>query len=253
MAVIPPGDWNSVNRPIVYRRTFTDVQFNSVIGNSTGVRLLIPSATDLALFSDGMRVYVPSGIYAGNFTVLNVGSNGIDIAATFTATASGSVKPMTNDTVTVNAGFVSTHPAHLIFPYQQIAQFTAIPGVNGETKIDVSEFLKKVFKNIMPPVGGRDYRLMIPFDVELSGYFPTTKYCMNSTVTSDALTPKVTFGYTALQNGEPIHFKDGVCMYSIMMRDDEIGPYPLTIYGVDGVGNPGGLGYDAIGSTFTIG
>jgi hypothetical protein len=55
-----------------------------------------------------------------------------------------------------------------------------------------------------------------------------------------------------MQIDEPIHFVDGVVIYSMITYSADIGFYPINVFGLNGQGYIGGLGFDQIGSTFII-
>jgi len=207
----------------------------------------------LANFSVGQRVYIPLGVHAGNYTVLSIDAQGIDIASPYVGSTYGFIRALSSETVKVYAGYDSNHIAYYVYPYRLIAEFDAIPGLNGEVNVDVSDYLKSIFKKVGPPVHGRDYSLILPFKVEFTDVTSGELYCMNSTVKSTALDAQVNGLYSAIQlNDEPTHFANSLSLYSIKVESVETGPYILNIIGTEGTGNPGGLGYDAIGSTFTI-
>lgn len=248
MALIHPPKWNSAHQPIKYRYTFNSYAFTAVNNNGNGAEIVVGAA--VIFFAVGARVYIPSGTYAGTHIVTFINGFGVVLNTAYIANDTGQATPLSNVSATVWAGYAASHDGFATYPLKQLAEITGVPGVNGEIEFDVSGFVKSVFQNIQAPTIGHDFSMSVPFKLVISGEAQVTKYAVNGTFKDSHLAPFDAF-YQVLNARWPIHFEDGVCYYS-MIFDDEHGPHIFNVIGIEGDGNPGGLGFDAIGTTFTI-
>lgn len=207
-------------------------------------------------FSVGQRVHIDSGdpvLYASVYTVQSVGADYIVLNATYVSGTSGQATPMSAKTVYLYAGYDSTHPAYLDNPTRLIATISAPTGINNYIDINVSGYLKGLFKKVTAPVLGPDWKMSTPFYVRIDGTNYSTRYAVNGTLEHGVLNT-LSANYQVMNTREPIHFKNHKVLYSIMRPPfDPRGAHILNIAGVNGSGSIGGLGFDAIGTTFTIG
>jgi hypothetical protein len=255
MALSQPQLWNSVHRPINYRWTFPSYSFSNVIKVGGETRFMLPPAY-VSNFAVGQRVHIDSGspvLYAGVYTVQSLGSDYIVLNATYVSAASGQATPLSAKTVHLYAGYGSTHPAHNDNPDRLIATISAPTGIENYIDINVSGYLKGLFKKVQPPTIGPDWSMSTPFYVIIDSTTYSTRYAVNGTLEHQVLN-NLSAPYEVLNVRTPIHFKDGRCLYSILRPEtDPRGCHVLNVAGIHGAGNIGGLGFDAIGTTFTIG
>jgi len=251
MALITPNTWNSVHRPIEYRVTFNSIFVLSITDNGGYARLNV-GVSYLTQFSVGQRVYIPSGTYAGNWTVREV-SGTVTISAPYSSSGTTFVTPLSNVSAQLWAGYPSTHEGYSDYPFRQIADIVAVPGLEGFVSIDVSGYLKSIFKKIEAPRIGADFRMSCPFRLIVSGYPQDTFYALNGTFDQSVLQNYASY-YSILNARHPIHFANGTCIYSMLWPDTNIyGKHVFNIIGINGTGSPGGLGFDSVGTTFTVG
>jgi hypothetical protein len=251
MALITPNTWNSVHKPIEYRVTFTSYFAISITNNGGYARFNVGSSI-AALFTVGQRVYVPSGPYAGNWTVRDTAGT-VTISAPYSSSGTAFITPLVNVSAQLWAGYQSTHEGYSDYPFRQIADIVAVPGLEGYVSIDVSGYLKSIFKKIEAPRIGADFRMSCPFRLVVSGYSQSTFYALNGTFDQAVLQNYAAY-YEILNARHPIHFANGTCIYSMLWPDTSIhGKHVFNIIGINGTGSPGGLGFDAVGTTFTVG
>jgi len=251
--IIPTQTWQSAHRPIVYRYTFTSFAFASTTPHADGARIFM---LNTSAFTVGQRVFIPSGEYSGNHVVAYIFTNqSIVINTDYISNSTGSVIPLSNIDAEVWAGYPIGHDGYSIYPYRKIAEFVASAGINGEITMDISGYAKSLFKNIGPPQLGVDLNMSFPIYLKVTGLALTTRrYILNGTILPVDLQPHtVTSSPVALQIGLPVHFTNGRSLYSKVENTTSLGLHIVNIIGADGLGNIGGLGFDAIGSTFTIG
>ena len=253
MAFIQPSEkWQAVHQPVVYRKTFTSYAFQSVIDVGGKARLLMTSGA--GNFSVDQRCYIATGVYAGNWSVSGVYANGLLLTADFISADADNITPLSNIDATVWAGYQVGHDGHDIYPYRKIAEFVGVAGINGEVTMDISGYLKSLFKNLGPPRLGVDLTMSFPFDVEVGAEPRLTRYALNATIPSADLQPyTIVANPVALQIGIPPHFTDGRVMYSYINDTVALSQHVVNVMGASGSALIGGIGWDAVGSTFTIG
>ena len=258
MALIDPNLWNSIHRPVIYRYTFTSWAFAVVNDDGTGQAEVVVGLA-WVLFQAGSQVYIPSGIYAGNWVIESTDTNVIVLNRSYIGTDSGTVRQITTMSAELWAGYQSTHEGYVDHPWRKIADFTGVPNMDGEIEMDVSGYLRSMFKEIQPPRMGHDFTMSVPFrlvaeDPITGSPLPQTdRYGLNGTFDQVALQSYDDY-HKVLNAREPIHFVDGVCVYSMIWQDTtQHGEHIFNVLGINGDGSPGGLGFDAIGTTFTVG
>jgi hypothetical protein len=250
MAITLPNLWNSVHRPIIYTFApeYTFVAAGNYLGN---LQLIISPLSNVDNFIVGTNAIIPSGIYAGTHKVLSISGNALLLDTTYTAGAGGTVIS-TRVPVNLYAGYDAAHPGFTDYPYGLVASITAIRGADGNCKVDVSGFLKSVFKEIKAPRIGRDFQMSIPFALFVGLESHTTRYALNGTFKQDDLAAYDAAG-KILNAREPIHFQNGKTIYSMIWQDTaEFGEHIVNIAATPGTGNVGGIGFLEIGTTFTI-
>ena len=247
-----PDFWNSVHRPIIYRYYYDSYYFAAAGASGSNTDFVLANPSHAANFSVGQRVNIPTGIYTGNYTVQSIAGNAIRLNVTYTAGASGQLAPMSNIAVELWAGYPVGHPAYDDNPERKIADVVGVPSVYPYAEINVSGFLKGLFKKVTPPVLGPDWAMSSPFFVKVGGATYTTKYAINGTWKQDILNNGSGF-FAILNARDPIHFKDGTCIYSALRPLDVRGGHIANFIGVQGAGEIGGLGFSEIGTTFVIG
>ena len=251
MALSPPNKWNSVHRPIVYKFSNVSIFALSITDNGGFARFNV-GASYISQFSVGQRVYIASGTYQGNWTVTDA-TGTVTLNAPYSTSGTAFLIPLTNITAQLWAGYQATHEGYADYPFKKIADIVAVPNLTGTTDIDVSGYLVSIFKKIEAPRIGADFRMSVPFRLVVSGYPQTTYYALNGTFPQDQL-QAFDSNFAILNARVPIHFNNGVCMYSMIWPDTATdGEHIFNIVGMHGTGSPGGLGFDAIGTTFTVG
>lgn len=253
MALTEPSLWNSAHRPVNYRWTYSSYYFTGVIDDGNGKARMAIAPADIGNFSANQRIYIATGTYAGNWTISSVGANYIVTNADYSISTIGSVYPLSVKTVSLYAGYASGHPYYDENPERLIATISAPPGITSHIDINVSGYLKGLFKKVTAPVIGPDWAMSTPFYVIVDSTTYSTRYAVNGTLESGVLNA-LSANYQVLNVRNPIHFSDYKCLYSILRpTTDPRGAHVLNVAGVHGAGNVGGLGFDAIGTTFTIG
>jgi hypothetical protein len=250
MSIATPTLWNSAHRPIVY--TFSpNYLFGFVNSNSGKAKLAISPTLNLGNFIVGTSCIVTSGIYAGTHKILTIGGGFLTIDTPYISSTAGSVIS-TRVPVELYAGYDVTHPGYADYPYGLVATITAIRGIDGNCKIDVSGYLKGVLKEIKKPRYGRDFQMSIPFKLKYAGVLTDAAYALNGTFQQADLATYNANG-KILNAREPIHFKDGKTIYSMIWNETtEFGEHIVNIVATQGTGNVGGIGFWQIGSTFIV-
>lgn len=255
MALIEPPLWNSAHRPIEYRYTFQSSTFNSQTASGSNTRFATTVAF-IAGLTVGVRVYIPSGLYAGNWVVVETGANYFILNVGFVGSEAGTVTPMANVAAQLWAGYQTAHEGYFINPHRKIADILAVPGLDGYVPINVGGFIKGLFKKVPTPNIGADFSMSVPFRLIISGgviYPQTERYAVNGTFEKEHLATFDAY-FKILNARHPIHFSNGVCLYSMIWPDTSIhGEHIFNVAGMEGTGNYGGLGFDALESTFTVG
>jgi len=160
---------------------------------------------------------------------------------------------MTNVAVELFAGYDSSHEGSADHPYRRIAEILGVPGLEGFVLFDVSSYLKSLFKKVESPRLGRDFRMSVPFDLRtVIGVPGTTRYVLNGTF-EQATLQGFDVDFAILNARTPIHFKDGTTVYTMIWPDTSVfGEHLFNVLGTEGEGNIGGVGFDEIGTTFTV-
>lgn len=247
-----PDFWNSIHRPVVYRYNFDSYAFSAAGASGTNTEFILSSPATVVNFSVGQRVNIASGIYAGNYSVQSIAGNAIRLNVTYIAGASGQLTPMQNVSVELWAGYPVDHPYYDENPQRKIADVVGVPAVNPYAEINVAGYLKGLFKKVTPPVIGCDWAMSSPFFLKIGGTTYATKYAVNGTWKQEILNNGSGF-FGILNAREPIHFKDGTCIYSALKPLDVRGAHIVNFIGKQGTGQVGGLGFSEIGTTFVIG
>ena len=250
MSLAQPALWNSVHRPIIYTIT-PNYLFVAAAPSGTNLQLVISPATNVANFTIGSSVIIPSGIYAGTYKVLSKGANDIVVDGTYTSGAGGTIIS-TRVPVELYAGYDSDHPGYADYPYAKIADITAIRGIDGLCRMDVSGYIKGVLKEVKSPRVGRDFQMSVPFKMRYTGIWRTPLFALNGVFQQADLAAYNANG-KILNAREPIHFKNGKTIYSMIWNETtEFGEHIVNIVATNGTGNVGGIGFWQIGSTFIV-
>ena len=207
-------------------------------------------------FSVGQRVHVDAGspiLYNSVYTVQSVSTDYIVLNATYVSTASGQATPMSAKTVNLYAGHTdTTHPDYQNNPSRLLTTISAPTGIHNYIDINVSGYLKGLFKKVQHPTIGPDWSMSTPFYVRIDAVNYSTRYAVNGTLEHEVLN-NLAAPYEVMNVRTPIHFKNHRNLYSILRPEtDPRGAHVLNVAGVNGSGSIGGLGFDAIGTTFTI-
>lgn len=252
MALTNPALWNSVHRPINY--TIAPNYIFALVGSDGGnAKLAISPLPNAENFIAGTNCIVTSGIYAGTHKILTATSTEVTIDTPFISNSSGGITS-TRIPCELYAGYDVTHQGYADYPYQKIADITAIRGIDGNAQVDVSGFLQGVLKEVKEPRIGRDFQMSIPFNLTVAGETVVTRYALNGTLKQTDL---ATFDgdFKILNAREPIHFVNGKTIYSMIWSDTaEFGEHIVNILAVNGDPSTvvGGIGYWEIGSTFIV-
>ena len=250
MSLTLPALWNSVHRPIIYT-VAPNYLFVAAAPSGTNLQLIISPSTDVANFTIGSSVIIPSGIYAGTYKVLSKGGNDIVVDGTYTSGAGGTIIS-TRVAVELYAGYDASHPGFADYPYGKVADITAIRGKDGNCKVDVSGYLQGVLKEVKEPRIGRDFQMSIPFRLVNANESHSLRYALNGTFKQSDLATYDADG-KILNAREPIHFKNGRTIYSMIWNETtEFGEHIVNIVATNGTGNVGGIGLWEIGSTFIV-
>ena len=247
-----PSTWNSAHRPIVYVLK-PAYYFNSAGSDSGNLELKISPASNLANFIVGSSVIINSpSFYAGTYKILSITGTGIVLNVAYVGNDSGGVAS-TRVPVALWAGYDAAHVGYSDYPYQKIADLTAIRNAStGFCNIDVSGYIKSVLKEVKTPRIGKDFQMSVPFNIVIAGELATTYYALNGTLTQNDLSVYDAAG-KILNAREPIHFKNGKTIYSMIWPDTaEFGEHIVNIVATQGTGSVGGVGFDQIGTTFII-
>jgi hypothetical protein len=256
-ALTDPPTWNSAHRPIDYQYDFTSYAFSSVTdAGSDTINVFVTNVPDLANFTVGQRVYIASGVYAGNWVVVSIGGTSVVLNAPYVSTDADSMTPVFNVEAELWAGYpalnneLNVHPGYAIYPLKKIADIVAVPGLEDYATINVSGFIKGVFKKVTEPVIGADFSMSVPFKLVVSGETANTLYAVNGTFTSaDLLTYSDSF--EILNARTPIHFENGVCIYSMIWIDYSVnGRHIFNIQGTHGTGTTDGMYFSETKNTF---
>lgn len=254
MALIEPPVWNSVHREISYRWTYPSFISVSAGPDADGNLTLVIGFTGLTV---GQRVIIPSGIYEGAYGITaSYTSGGIHYITLNTPYVSGTAIPfipLSNVNVELWAGYDSSHEGFTDIPLQKIADVVGVPGVNAWADIKVQGFLKSLFKKIEAPRIGVDWRMSSPFYVVIDGTTYNTHYCINGTFESTPLN-NLNNPYEILNARTPLFFKNSRTIYSMIQKEsDPRGGHIRNIVATTGTPTGGlGLGFDEIGTTFTV-
>jgi hypothetical protein len=247
-----PDFWNSVHRPILYRYYFDSYYFGATAASGTGTQFVLANPSHASNFTVGQRVNIATGIYAGNYTVQSIVGNAIKLNVTYISGAAGNLAPMANIAAELWAGYPIGHPAYADNPIRKIADIVGVPSVYPYAEINVSGFLKGLFKKVTPPVIGPDWKMSSPFYLKVAAIKWKTRYVINGTWKQTDLNNWTGF-FGILNARDPIHFKDGVCIYSMLRPLDVRGGHIVNFIGTQGAGVVGGLGFSEIGTTFVVG
>jgi len=255
---VRPTLWNSAHRPILYQVT-TDFNFKAATDNGGNLELIIASSQGIGNFVVGSNVIIPSGTYEGTYKVLSKYGNSIVLNGTYTSGASGTIIS-TRIPCKVYAGYDILHPGYVDQPYRKIADFVGIRNATtGYVDIDVSGFIKSMFKTIYGPRLGRDFNMSVPFRVTIgsaTAFVSPMRYALNGTFKQALLQP-FDDTHKILNAREPIHFVNGRTIYSMIWQDDasDLGEHIVNIVATNGTATPNagsGIGYWEIGSTFIV-
>ena len=251
-----PDLWNSAYRPILYEHRFAGYPFTAVGASGSNSQFTV-SPGDTANFSVGQRVYIASGIYAGNHSVQAIGGNYIELNVTYISGTSGDLVPLFNVSGTLQVGYdennliLDPHPGHDIYPLNETyAELTAIPGLDGRAFFDVSGFIQSVFKDVVAPTIGADFSMSVPFKLDVSGFTTVWRYAINGTFPHSDLNDLDAI-YRVLNARDPIHFENGTCIYSMIWQDTSInGEHIFNIVGTHGTGEVGTLSFNELKQKF---
>jgi len=250
MSLAQPALWNSAHRPIIYTIT-PNYLFSLVTASGGKARLTIIPSLDVANFIIGSSVIIESGVYAGTHKVLAITSVTITIDTPYISDTSG-VVISTRVPVELYAGYDSDHPGYADYPYAKIADITAIRGIDGLCRMDVSGYIKGVLKEVKSPRVGRDFQMSVPFKMRYTGIWRTPLFALNGVFQQADLAAYNANG-KILNAREPIHFKNGKTIYSMIWNETtEFGEHIVNIVATNGTGNVGGIGFWQIGSTFIV-
>ena len=247
-----PSTWNSAHRPITY--VLKPQYYFGLTGiNNGNAKLTCSPTVNNANFIVGTNAIVLDGIYAGTHKVLAVGATDVTLDTPFISGASGFIIS-TRVPVALWAGYAASHVGYSDYPYQKIADLTAIRSpLTGYCNIDVSGYIKSVMKEVKIPRMGKDFQMSVPFNVVIAGEVATTYYALNGTLSQNDLSTYDAAG-KILNAREPIHFKNGKTIYSMIWPDTaEFGEHIVNIFATQGTGSVGGVGFDQIGTTFIVG
>jgi len=252
MSIATPALWNSVHRPIVY--TIAPNYIFALVGSNGGnAKLAVSPSPNGANFIVGANAIVTSGIYAGTHKVLAVVGTEVTIDTPFISNSTGGVIS-TRIPCEFYAGYQVGHVGYDDYPYQKIADITAIRGISGNADVDVSGFLKGVLKEVKAPRIGRDFQMSVPFNLTVAGETVLTRYALNGTLKQTDLA-NFDGNFKILNAREPIHFVNGKTIYSMIWNETaEFGEHIVNILAVNGdpASVVGGIGYWEIGSTFIV-
>ena len=250
MSLAQPALWNSAHRPIIYTIT-PNYLFTGVNNNSGNTNLFMTSTEVAANFIVGTNCIIPSGIYAGTHRVIDVSGIVVTIDTPHTSPSAGEVIS-TRVPVELYAGYDSDHPGYADYPYAKIADITAIRGIDGLCPMDVSGYIKGVLKEVKSPRVGRDFQMSVPFKMRYTGIWRTPLFALNGVFQQADLASYNANG-KILNAREPIHFKNGKTIYSMIWNETtEFGEHIVNIVATNGTGNVGGIGFWQIGSTFIV-
>ena len=250
-----PNLWNSVHRPIEYvlNPTYTFPLINvDVVTNN--VKFVISPVTAATNFIVGTNAIIPSGDYAGTYKVLAVATGAVTLDVQYNAAyATSGTIISTRVPCELWVGYLASHPGAAIYPYSKAADITAIRDANGLCTIDVSGFIKGILKEVEAPTLGRDFRMSVPFRLLIDGeIYSTFRYALNGVFKQADLANYDAAG-KILNAREPIHFKNGKTLYSMIWDDTvEYGEHIVNIAATQGTSQVGGIGFWQIGSTFIV-
>jgi len=255
MTVTPPVKWNSAHRPIRFEVAFTPEPTFAQTGINGQLRLPVSPAF-YAQAALGQRVYVTGGAYTGNYVITDLPSNSITVSTPNIGAQSGmSIRLLQNVTAELWGGYAVGHPAYGENPYRKLADINQPPNVMGGVTIDVAGYLKALFKEIQSPRIGPDFRMSSPFVLSIPTVGHWTRYVMNGTLAQVPLA-SLTDPFDIIAEGLPIHFNNGVCVYSQFAQfEGAWGAHIFNVIGANGTGlsgAPSGIGIDDIGGTFQV-
>lgn len=259
MALIQPPIWNSVHREIKYRYTYPSQTYFSSGDDGNGKLVLVIGAAVSHEVSVGQRVVIESGINAGSHSITSVTTatapsfGSITLDADYIGGGSGYFIPLGNINVELWAGYESGHQGYNDIPLRKIADVVGVPGVSTFADIKVQGFLKSLFKKVESPRIGVDWRMSAPFYLVIGATTYDTKYCINGTFDSTALN-NLDNDYEILNARTPIFYENGKTIFSMLAgrTADPRGRHVINVVHTNGDATVGGIGFDAIGTTFTI-
>jgi hypothetical protein len=255
MTITPPAKWNSAHRPIRFEAAFTPESSSAMTGINGQLRLQV-TPSFYAQATLGQRVYVTGGAYTGNYIIADLPSNSITVNTPYIGPQSGmTIRLLANVNAELWAGYQPGHPGYSDIPWRKLADINQPPNMTGGVTIDVSGYLKSLFKEIKSPRIGADFRMSSPFMFSVFGFSPSTRYVMNGTLAQVPLA-SLTDPFDIIAAQMPIHFNNGVCVYSQFAQfEGAFGPHIFNVIGAHGTGlsgAPSGIGIDDIGGTFQV-
>jgi len=259
MALIEPPIWNSAHREIKYRYTYPSQTYFSSGDDGNGKLVLVIGAAVSQEVSVGQRVVIESGINAGSHSITSVTTatapsfGSITLDADYVGGGSGYFIPLSNVNVELWAGYESGHPGNADIPLSKIADIVGVPALETYADIKVQGFLKSLFKKIESPRIGVDFRMSSPFYLVIDGTTYSTRYCLNGVFESASLN-NFDNDFEILNARTPIFFENGKTIYSMLTgrTADDRGRHILNVVTANGDSTIGGVGFDAVETTFTI-
>lgn len=259
--LIHPDLWNSAYRPIFYRWPYPAYKFNDV-QNAGGFASINVGTFVIGLTTVGQKAFITGGIYAGDCTVRGSSGNYLIVSKPYigpSTTPPQAIRLAQTFTADFYVGYQSSHEGYSDHPYRRVAQIQHPAQNGGEAKVDVSGYIQAAFGEVKPPRIGADFTMSMPFRLipTIGGpYAQFDRYAIRGTLPHSALSA-FDSNYSALNAQTPIHFNNGVTIYSMIWPDTSIhGEHIVNVLGVSGTGGSTvslGVGFDTISGTFTVG
>jgi len=256
MAMTHPALWNSAHRPIYYVYPYPAYSYSNVF-TASGYAAFDVGAPVVALSRIGQKVYIASGIYAGDWVILGFVGTTVVTNATYTATDSDLIYMAETVNGEIWAGYASTHEGYSTYPYRKLADIQHPEQIGGSAIIDVSGFVSAAMGEVATPHLGADFAMSIPFKLIVSGESQYIRYAVRGSLPHTYLAA-FNADYAILAGADPIHFENGAVVYSMIWPDTSVhGEHIFNILGVDGAAGvqslDNGVQFDSLLGTFIAG
>jgi hypothetical protein len=250
-----PALWNSAARPIYYEVAYPSYVFSNVF-DAIGYAALEVGAPVVAILTVGMKVWIGSGAYAGDWIIIGIVGITIVINTDYGATAAGDVSVAEVVNGELWAGYQSTHAGYSVYPFRRIATIAHPPQLGGTARIDVSGYVSGALGEQVNPNIGADFGMSIPFRLIVTGESQYDRYAVRGSL-PHTLLADFDADYAVLSQTDPVNFATSISMYSMIWPDTSVhGEHIVNV--LSGVGiditdpTAGQLAFDEVVGVFNV-